>query len=162
VPDWYPSAYYIQPHYASAPTINFWDQEAFTARKRKYWNAAWTRALQRWAPVGLELVFHPGPIGCPEPGVTCEVFDVPPGIGAWTQFNEPPECGFIQVDITTWRNAVLGRNLGPLTGVITHEVGHALGFGHGGTGVMAVPLTGAVWPNAEEIAAAKDYWFKEA
>ena len=43
---------------------------------------------------------------CELPGVTVEVLDVPPGIGAWAQFNEPPACGFIQVDVTTWQNAV--------------------------------------------------------
>jgi hypothetical protein len=154
---WYPGVYYICPHYDSAPTINYWDRETFTARRRKYWNAAWTRALQRWAPVGLDLVFHPGPLGCPSPGVACEVVDIPPGIGAWTQFNEPPDCGFIEVDITTWQSAYRGRNIGPLTKVITHEVGHSLGFGHGGSGVMAVPLV-ALSPSAEEIAAARAYW----
>ncbi len=155
---WYPGSYYINPHYDSAPTINYWDLEAFTRRRRKYWNAAWTRALQRWAPVGLDLVFHPGPLGCPEPGVTCEVLDVPPGVGAWAQFNEPPECSFVQVDITTWRNAYKGRNIAYLTEVITHEVGHTLGFGHGGTGIMSYLPDKTTWPNAEEIAAAQAYW----
>ena len=154
---WYPDSYYIQPHYATAPTINYWDLESFIGRKRRYWDSAWTRALQRWAPVGLDLQYHPGPMPCPWPGVDVSVVDVPPGIGAWAQFNEPPECGFVQVDITTWRQAVLGRNIGYLTQAITHEVGHTLGFGHGGTGIMAAPLT-AIAPNAEEIAAARAYW----
>jgi hypothetical protein len=155
---WYPGVYYINPHYDSAPTINYWDQESFTRRRRKYWNAAWTRALQRWAAVGLDLKFHPGPLGCPEPGVICEIFGSPPGIGAWAQFNEPPECGFVQVDQTLWRQAVWGRNIAYLTEVITHEVGHTLGFGHGGTGIMSNLADKTIWPNAEEIAAAKAYW----
>ena len=156
--DWYPENYYIQPHYASVPTINYWDQEAFTKRKRRYWDAAWTRALQRWSPVGLDLVWRPGPLGCPEPGITCEVIDVPEGIGGWTQFNEPPECGFVQIDITTWRNALTSRVIADLTEKLTHEIGHSLGFGHGGMGIMAFPSVGAIWPNAEEIAAARAYW----
>jgi len=103
-------------------------------------------------------VFHAGPIGCPEPGVTCAVVDVPPGIGAWAQFNEPPACGFIQVDITTWQNAVRSRNIGHLTEVLIHEVGHTLGFGHGGYGVMSTLLDKPTWPNDEEVAAARAYW----
>src|SRR5262245_66275703 len=107
--DWYPVNYYIQPYYASAPTIHYWDQTAFTYRKRKYWNAAWTRALQRWAAVGLDLVFHPGPIGCHEPGLTCEVIDVPPRNGSGTQLQVPPEYDLHQVDIHTSQNHVQGR-----------------------------------------------------
>lgn len=157
---WYPEEYYIQPEFDSWPTINFWDLESFARRRRKYWNAAWSRALQRWEPVGLDLVFHPGPLDCEEHGITVEVYDVPPGIGAWAQYNAPPDCGFIQVDVTTWRNALLGRNIGPLTKTITHEVGHTLGFGHGGTGIMAVDVMSGpvIAPNAEEIAAARAYW----
>lgn len=155
---WYPGSYYIQPHYASYPTINYWDKEGFTGRRRTYWNHAWRRALQRWEPVGLDLFFHPGPLGCVAHGIMAEVYDVPPGIGAWAQYNPPPECGFIQVDITTWRNAVRGRNIAYLTEVITHEVGHTLGFGHGGTGIMSYLPDKTPYPNAEEIAAARAYW----
>ena len=155
---WYPSEYYIQPHFESYPIIHFWDKESFTGRQRKYWNSAWKRALQRWEPVGLDLVFHPGPGPCWEPGVTAEVIDVPPGIGAWAQYNPPPDCGFIQVDITTWQNAVRARHIGYLTEVINHEVGHTLGFGHGGMGIMSYDPNKTPYPNAEEIAAAKAYW----
>jgi hypothetical protein len=155
--DWYPESYYIQPHYASAPSIFYWDQELFERRKRRYWDAAWTRALQRWEPVGLDLQYVPETADVAVPCIKCSVVDIPPGIGAWTQFNEPPECGFIQVDVTTWQSALTSRTIGPLTRVITHEVGHSLGFGHGGTGIMATaPLVNG--PNAEEIAAAKAYW----
>lgn len=156
---WYPANYYIQPHYDSFPTINYWDKHDFNGRKRKYWNHAWTRALQRWAPVGLNLVFHPGPLPCQIHGITAEIFDSPPGIGAWAQYNPPPECGFVQVDRNVWRNALIARDISYLTEVLTHEVGHTLGFGHGGTGIMSNDPNKDIWPNAEEIAAAKAYWF---
>jgi hypothetical protein len=156
--DWYPSDYYIQPHYDSFPTINLWDQESFTGRRRKYWDSAWTRAIQRWSPVGLNLAYHSGPLECPSPGVTLEVFNSPPGIGAWTQFNEPPACGFIQVDRTLWRNTLRSRNIKYLTEVMNHELGHVLGFGHGGMGIMSYDPNKTPYPNAEEITAARAYW----
>ena len=159
---WYPQSYYIQP----GVIYPFRSLEAFTRRRKTYWDAAWTRALQRWSPVGLELSYAPGPGPRESLATSVEVIDVPPGIGAWAAYypeppNVEPDSAFVQVDITTWRNALLGRNIGPLTKVITHEVGHILGFGHGGDGVMGFDALGQIaapMPNAEEIAAAQAYW----
>jgi hypothetical protein len=154
---WYPENYYIQPYYASYPVIHFYDLEDFSGRREDYWNHAWTRALSRWNPVGLSLKFFPKAT-CVEPGIVCSVVDVPPGIGAWTEFKEPPSCGFVQIDKTTWRGAVASRDIGYLTDVMTHEVGHVLGFGHGGNGIMASSPPRPKAPNSEEILAAKSYW----
>lgn len=155
---WYPGGYNIQPSYATAPTIHFWDLERFTRRRRRYWDAAWGRALKRWELSGLELTYHPGPLGCVEHGVTVEVIDVPPGIGAWAQYSAAPVCSFVQIDVTTWRNALRSRNIRYLTEVMTHEIGHVLGFGHGGDGIMSYLPDKPIWPNDEEIAAAREYW----
>ncbi len=158
---WWPENYYIQPQ----ELMPFYSLEAFTRRRRKYWDAAWTRALQRWAPVGLPLVYHGG-LHERTPGhVSVEVIDVPPGIGGWAAYypeppNVAPYSAFIQIDITTWQNAVKSRSIADLTKKATHEVGHILGFGHGGTGVMGIGPFGpkASSPNEEEIAAARAYW----
>ena len=158
---WYPASYYIQPE----SVYPFRSLEAFARRRKAYWDAAWTRALQRWSPVELELTYTPGPGWRDALQTSVEVIDVPPGIGAWTAYypeppNVEPDSAFVQVDITTWRDALTARNIGPLTKAITHEVGHILGFGHGGDGIMSQNL----WslsinaPNAEEIAAARAYW----
>lgn len=158
---WYPENYYIQPE----TIMPFWSLESFTRRRKRYWDAAWTRALQRWDPVRLplEYVEYGGPRGRKPYQVSVEVVDIPPGIGAWAAYypeppNVPPESAFVQVDITTWKQALAARWIGHLTQAITHEVGHILGFGHGGTGIMAVPLGKAIAPNDEEIAAARAYW----
>ena len=161
---WWPESYYLQPHFSIRPVpVN--DLESFTHRRRKYWDAAITRAIQRWEPAGVAFDYWPNGPAYEGSAVSIEVLDVPPGIGAWTAFEYPPctkpECAFIQVDITTWQNALASRNIGPLTTTITHEFGHVLGFGHGGTGVMGFDALGMIaspQPNDEEIAAARAYW----
>ena len=158
---WYPDSYYIQPE----SVYPFRSLEDFSRRRKTYWDAAWTRALQRWSPVGLPLTYTPGPGWRDAFQTSVEVIDVPPGIGAWTAYypeppNVEPDSAFVQVDITTWRDALASRNIGPLTKFITHEVGHVLGFGHGGTGVMGIGTFGpmSASPNEEEIEAARAYW----
>jgi hypothetical protein len=51
----------------------------------------------------------------------------------------------------------LARNKFGLSRIICHEIGHNLGFGHGGTGVMTYDVE--AWVSLEEIDAARAYWF---
>lgn len=68
------------------------------------------------------------------------------------------EKGYVMMHPKTVRNAFLGRNYGYLTGAMTHEFGHAFGFGHGGNGIMRSAVEPPYAPSTEEKAALQSYW----
>src|SRR5262245_30892405 len=65
--------------------------------------------------------------------------------------------GFVMLHPDEVRRMFLGRVTGRLTGVICHELGHALGFGHGGTGIMESAVNPPYYPNDEELKALHSY-----
>lgn len=168
---WWPQNYYIQPHYKTMPEyLRVEDIFAKTIKylpHRRLWRKARDIALIRWAPV-INWVTSERKTGYRNQRITLTVEDIQPGIGGWAGFevdplnpHDPTDCcpgmAWVHVDLDTWKQTTGSLTAGPLAYVITHELGHTLGFGHGGTGVMAVPRITAV-PNSEEIKLAKEYW----
>jgi len=169
---WYPSEYYKQPGYSKpwysrVPRIEIEDTVAppLGPLRKAWWRRARTKALAMWAAGGLEFVVTETPPGLlyRNDGITLARTDVPDPIAAWAAFQHPPcpggsvNCGWVQLDPLAWEQAWKARNLGRMKYLIAHELGHCLGFGHGGTGVMAERWT-TNRVNEEELAALRAYW----
>lgn len=168
---WYPGNYRpdpaYPPHYRTMPDyIRIADIAALTltGKRLEFWERCRDSALGEWAPTGIRLRLRGAgkPYGAnrvtfaladpqnDKPAGHC--FEVCPPIVPGT-----PGAGWLHVDPETFEGAFLGRNSGWLRYLIAHEFGHALGFGHGGDGIMDETPSHAV-VNAEELAVAKAYW----
>lgn len=163
---WYPVSYYIQPAYSTFPTIRVQDCYAgfFKPRRQRFWRRSREAALAMWAAGGItfDVTESDEPYLCDR--ITLVPGDVPDPIAGWAAFEYPPcdegceGCAWTQLDLEMVRSLIAGRNFGYLRYLIGHEVGHNLGFGHGGTGIMAGEWGSRV--NEEELAALRAYWFK--
>lgn len=162
---WYPASYDIRPAYTSTPDIAVADIIAprLGPLKRAWWRRARTKALAMWEAGGLRFVVTEGVEPFGDDRITLARADVPDPIDAWAAWQQPPcpegsvNCGWVQLDRLAWKQAWRIRNLLRMKYLIAHELGHCLGFGHGGDGIMAARWT-TNRVNAEELAALRAYW----
>jgi hypothetical protein len=172
----------VLPHYLYMPDhIQVYDAAVLVAgwtyRQRKLWRKARNAALARWGYPWVAKELKDATYETYKPqGITLRPYIPDPGYGAnsyggfglapierpaTSEYDEHAWSagkGFALIHPNELKQAFDGRVTGRLTGVICHEIGHALGFGHGGTGIMWSTVDPPYYPNAEELAALEAYW----
>lgn len=180
----------VRPHYETMPDyVRVYDiavrHSGWTRDQRKLWRKARDRALWRWFP---DRVSAEPPVRILEKGlvrgdylpqgITLDVFATTSGYSnnSYGGFGlaplSPPETaeydpsawvqgkGFALINRAEVNNAFRSLVTGRLTGVICHEVGHAFGFGHGGTGIMESEVNPPYHPDEWELYNFDRYWGK--
>ena len=129
-------------------------------RTRRRWRLARDLALSEWAPVDFRAIEVLPKEWPPTDLYTLAINlfygEVGGNSGGYVETNPlfpNSPYGYAQV------NAYNGLDKPTMRYLIAHEVGHALGFWHGGDGVMcADPYLFHAHPNAEELSALENYY----
>lgn len=178
----------VSPHYPTMPDfVHVYDtgvrNSGWTRWERKLWRAARTAALWRWFPTRTSgeppiFVVEKGLVrgDYPDNGITLDHFKTAPGYGANSYggfgLSKPANPADAEFSLDAWSHsrgfalindaeiekAFASRVKGRLTGVLCHEIGHAFGFGHGGSGIMESVVNPPYYPDTFELAAFTRYW----
>lgn len=176
-----PEGRLVAPHYATMPDrIRVFDRavktSGWTRKERRFWRTALIDAANRWE-FGAEIIELRNPLAYRPEGVTVGTYvNTPPygpqgGYGGFglapIDFPETSDYdeatwdagkGYALIHVDEVRKAYLALNKATLAGLLTHEIGHALGFGHGGYGVMRSVGGPPYHPSTEELGASEAYW----
>ena len=134
-----------------APTLRF--------RRLKRWLRARQMAFDEWAASGVPFAIEDGAPGVwPPANLVSGALNIIPGpnsSGGFVhgEYAGASDYGYAQIIIYK------GQDTSTMRYLIGHEAGHALGFWHGGTGIMSSPTEG-LHPNAEELEALGSYYLQ--
>jgi len=164
---WSPGGDFGSPTYSLPIRVVDYTRSTFIGKRRLRWREACDRALDSWElPFALETapeveqayratsesvsVFSVNPLIFPDAIALVRLhIEESPDSAGWIDEMGGGICLFV-----AWRGWWEPFPIAEVARIIAHEVGHALGFGHGGNGVMM----GNIHPNLEERALASAYY----